>query len=134
MKIMNRTFDKKYLAYLGLIFVILVWGVAPLITLRFYQYYSPTIRIAFGDAISILALLLISAKKLHLLDKTYLKVAIPTGFFMALANILQKIGLQYTTPSHYAFLENLSCIAVPALLYFLIKKLKRVIEGKQKQQ
>ena len=122
MEIAARTSNKKYMAYLGLVFVILVWGIGPLITLRFYRYYSPTIRIAFGDTVSILALLLICRKKLHLLDKNYLRVAIPTGFFMALANILQKIGLQYTTPSHYAFLENLSCIAVPVLMFVLTKK------------
>lgn len=113
---------QKRLAYLALVIVILLWGISPLITLKFYQYFSPTIRIAFGCTISVLALLLICRKKLHLLDKSYLRVAIPTGFFMALANILQKIGLQYTTPSHYSFLENLSCLAVPVLLFFFVKK------------
>lgn len=113
---------KKQLAYLGLVVVIFVWGIVPLITLHFYNYYSPTIRIAFGDLICAISLLFIAGKHLKMLNKTYFKVAIPTGFFMALANILQKIGLQYTTPTHYAFLENLSCLVVPILLIFFIKK------------
>lgn len=112
----------KCLAYLGLVFVILMWGISPLITLHFYKYYSPTIRISFCSLTSAIALLIISRKKLKFLNKTYFIVAVPTGFFMSLANIVQKIGLQYTTPTHYAFLENLSVIIVPILLIFFLKK------------
>lgn len=113
---------KRRSAYLGLIFVILVWGCLPLITLYFYKYYSPTIRVAFTAMISGLALLIISRKKLKMLDKSYFALAIPTGIAMSLADIVQKIGLKYTTPTHYAFLENLSCIVVPILLIFMLKK------------
>ena len=118
---MNQLLSGKKLAYAGLIFVIVLWGISPLITLQFYPYYSPTIRIIMGSFICAAALLLISWRKRHLLTKQYFLIAIPTGFFMALANILQKIGLQYTTPTHYAFLENLSCLTVPLLLFFFIK-------------
>ncbi len=119
---MNQNKKSKILAYAGLIFVILVWGVSPLTTLYFYKYFSPTVRIAFGGLVSTVALLIISSKKLGELDKTHLKLAIPTGIFLASANILQKIGLQYTTPTHYSFLENLSCIVVPFLVFLLIRK------------
>ncbi|MBQ8606364.1 MAG: DMT family transporter [Clostridia bacterium] len=119
--------SSKKSAYAGLIFVIFVWGISPLLTLEFYKYYSPTIRITFSSLICSVALLLISHKKLKLLNSDYLKVAIPTGFFMALANILQKIGLQYTTPTHYSFLENLSVLVVPILLIFFIKKKPSVL-------
>ncbi|MBQ7076259.1 MAG: EamA family transporter, partial [Clostridia bacterium] len=50
----------------------------------------------------------------------------PTGIFMALANLCQKIGLLYTTPAKYAFLENLSCITVPVLMYILVKKKPKI--------
>lgn len=78
--------------------------------------------IAFVALVSAAALLLLSLKDLNLLSKTYFKVAIPTAFFYATANILQKIGLQYTTPTRYSFLENLSCVVVPLLLFLFIKK------------
>lgn len=117
----------KRLAYLGLVFVILIWGISPLITLQFYKYYSPTIRISFGTLTSAIGLLIISRKKLKLLNKTYFIVAVPTGFFLSLANIVQKIGLQYTTPTHYAFLENLSVIVVPILSFFFLKKKPSVL-------
>lgn len=119
--------NKRRMAYLGLVFVILVWGVFPLITLFFYDYYSPTMRLAFTSLISAVALLFISRKKLKMLDKSYFMLAIPTGVAMSLADISQKIGLKYTTPTHYAFLENLSCIVVPVLMILFIKKLPSLL-------
>ncbi len=109
-------------AYSGLIFVIFIWGIAPLVTLYFYDFFSPTIRIALGAAVSGLAMLLISVRHLGLLNRSYFKIAIPTGACVAIANILQKIGLQYTTPTNYAFLENLSVVVVPILIFLLCRK------------
>ena len=114
--------NKKTAAYLGLVFVILLWGTSPLITLYFYKFYSPTMRVAFGSLTSGLAMLLIAHKRLGELSRRYFKPAIPTGVCLGLADILQKIGLQYTTPTNYAFLENLSVVTVPLILFFLVKK------------
>ena len=114
--------NKKALAYLGLIFVIFLWGGSPLITLYFYKFYSPTVRVAFGSLTSGLAMLLIAGKRIRLLGRRYLGLAIPTGVCLGLADISQKIGLQYTTPTNYAFLENLSVVTVPLVLFLLIRK------------
>lgn len=114
--------SKKSLSYIGLIFVIVLWGVSPLVTLFFYQYYSPTIRVAFNSLVGAVALLIISWKKLKQLNKTYFLVGGITGLFLTLAHVLQSIGLQYTTPTHFSFLENLSVLVVPFLSYMLIKK------------
>ena len=122
-KLKRISIDKKVVfAYSAIIFVVFVWGIAPLITSCLLDIYSPSIYSATGALISGVALLFVCSKNLKELNKDYLKIAIPTGFFNALANLLQKIGLQYTTPTQYAFLENLSCVIVPVLLYFLIKK------------
>lgn len=117
-----KRLDQKQLAYLGICFVVLLWGTAPLLTLLFYEYYSPTIRVAFQALVSASALLLLSAKRLKEVDWSYFRVALPTGLFYAAANILQKIGLQYTTPTHYSFLENLSCVVVPLLMLLFTRK------------
>ena len=114
--------NKKTVAYLGLIFVIFLWGVSPLITLYFYKFYSPTMRVAFGSLTSGLAMLLVAGKRIKLLNRSYFKLALPTGLCLGLADISQKIGLQYTTPTNYAFLENLSVITVPLILFILIRK------------
>ena len=119
---MNKQIDKKNLSYLGLVFVVCIWGTAPLVTHHFYKYYSPSIRTFFCEVILFITYICISAKRLKEFNFEYIKVGIPTGFFLALANISQKIGLMYTTPARYAFLENLSCISVPVLMYFLIRK------------
>lgn len=118
----QNSLNPKTAAYAGLIFVIFVWGLSPLITVYLYKFFSPTIRIAFGTFFCAASMLFISGKNIKLLNKDYLKIAIPTGFCMGLADILQKIGLLHTTPSHYAFLENLSVVVVPILLLFMIKK------------
>lgn len=114
--------NSKFSAYSGLVFVIFMWGVSPLITLYFYKYFSPTIRIFMGTLLSAIALFLISRKNLHLLTKKCFQMAVLTGFFLAVANILQKIGLKFSTPAHYAFLENLSVLVVPILLFLITKK------------
>lgn len=113
---------KVAIAYASIIFVVLVWGLAPLITSYVLEFYSPSIYSASGALISGVALLVVCFPNLKQFKKDYLKIAVPTGLFNALANLLQKIGLQYTTPIQYAFLENLSCVVVPVLLYFFVKK------------
>ena len=113
---------KKLLSYIGLIFVVFTWGTAPLITLELYKYYSPTFRVFFVHVILLIFYIAVSKNHLKEYSKEYLKIGIPTGLFLALADISQKIGLMYTTPTKYAFLENLSCITVPIIVYILTKK------------
>lgn len=114
--------NKKVLSYIGIFIVVFVWGISPLITYELNRHYSPTFKVAISELILILTYLAISGKKIKTLDMSYIKPGLITGLFLALANISQKIGLLYTTPAKYAFLENLSCIAVPVVLYFLIRK------------
>lgn len=116
------TKNKTTSAYFGLFFVVLVWGVAPLLTYELQKYYSPSFKLAVSSVILLTAYLLMSLKHLKDFNLDYIKVGVPTGIFLALANVTQKIGLLYTTPARYAFLENLSCVVVPVLMFFLIKK------------
>ncbi len=118
---------KKPMAYLGLFFVVFMWGCAPQLSLELYKFYSPTARLAFSGAILLITYFAMSWKHIKELNKDYIKVGLTTGCFMAFANISQKIGLLYTTPAKYAFLENLSCISVPILMYIYVKKKPTVI-------
>lgn len=119
---MNILKNKRTMAYLSLWFVIFVWGTSPSFTKFIFNYYSATMSVVISSVISFIFFFIISIKKLKLLNSTYFKVAVTTGIFYSAADILQKIGLQYTTPTRYAFLENLSCVIVPILLFILIKK------------
>lgn len=112
----------QVLAYGGLVFVVFVWGASPLLNAYLYRHYTATICTAVASLISAVSLLLISLPHLRKLNRDYFKVAAPTGIFNSVASLLQSIGLQYTTPARYAFLENLSCVVVPALSFFFIKK------------
>ena len=108
--------------YLALFFVILVWGLDPIVMSYFYNYYSASVLTAIGTAVSFLLLLAVNAKRLNQLTGRYFKIAAPISALGSAACLLQKIGLQYTTPANYAFLEHLSCAVVPIALFVLIKK------------
>lgn len=71
---------------------------------------------------SALFFLIMSRKKLKFLDRRYLKIALPICLLNALANVLQRIGLQYTTPANYAFFEHLSCVVVPVMMFVFVRK------------
>ena len=114
--------NKKVSSYIGLLFVVFIWGISPVVTFRLYEFYSPGIRTFFSEVVLVATYLILSAKHLDEFGVKYIKAGTLTGFFLALANIAQKIGLLYTTPARYAFLENLSCITVPVIMYFLVKK------------
>ena len=114
-------------AYVALVFVILIWGTSPIVNAYLYNSYTATICTAVASFVSGLSLLVICLPHLKKLNKTYFKIAVPTGIFNSVASLLQKIGLQYTTPAQYAFLENLSCVVVPVLLFIFIKKKSGVL-------
>ncbi len=108
--------------YFALFFVVIVWGLDPVIMSYFYRYYSASMLTAIGTGVSFLLLLVLNRKKLHLLNSRYFKIAAPVSVLNSAACLLQKIGLQYTTPANYAFLEHLSCVVVPIMLFILVKK------------
>ena len=103
-------------------FVLLVWGLMPPLNTVFNQSFSPTFRSAIMYLVAAICITLICARQLKFLNKEYFKIAIPTGIFLSVATFVQKIGLLYTTPTKYAFLENLSCVVVPVFLFVVTRK------------
>ena len=112
----NLLSNKKVTSYAGLSFVVLVWGLSGIASKFYLNYYSATFGVAWTSFISAVALLVIFRKKLKNLNANYFKTALILGVFYSTANLSQKIGLQYTTPTMYAFFENLSCVVVPFLV------------------
>ncbi len=114
---------KQGIYYFYLSLVIVIWGVIPLINaVYFYDYFSATAFTAICSLLIAVSFTLISWKSFKLLNKKYLAVAVVTGLCYSLAELSQRIGLQYTTPSMYAFLENTSCIVVPVLMLVMFRK------------
>ena len=111
---------KKY--YLMLITSMVVWGIDPVVTTYLYNYYSASVLASVCTFFSMILFFVLSAKNLKNISGKFLKVAIPMATMSVLANMLQRIGLQYTTPACYAFLERLSCAVVPVVFFLMTRK------------
>ena len=111
---------KKY--YIMLITTMVVWGIDPIITTYLYNYYSASVFASICTFFSMILFFLLSAKNLKNINGKFLAVAIPMATLSVLANMLQRIGLQYTTPACYAFLERLSCAVVPVVVFLTTGK------------
>lgn len=114
---MNKT---KY--YIGIIFVIIIWGLAPNIYKYLLGYYSPNTFNLLTSLVTFLGMLALCINKLEKLNSSYFKVAIPTGLFYSCAVIFQRVGLNYTTPAKFSFLENFSIVVVPVLMYVFTRQ------------
>jgi len=114
---MNKS---KY--YLQLAFVIIIWGIFPLMTVYFYNFFSAMVYTTLSALISAISFTILSRKMVHQLNRRKVITACITGLCYSLATIVQMIGLQYTTPSMFAFLENTTCVVVPALLFLITRK------------
>ena len=119
MELANRP---KLFYYFSLLLVVFIWGLDPLVMTYLYRYYSASVLTAIGALASLFLFLPLCVGKLHRLDLRYLKVAVPISALNSLACLVQKIGLQYTTPANCAFLEHLSCAVVPFGVWIVIKK------------
>ena len=119
---MAKLKNSKFIYYIGIIFVVLVWGAYPVMTKSLFEIFTPSLWDTSGGLIAVIALSIISHKKLKQLNWAYFKVAVPTGLFFSVAGLTQKFGLTMTTPAIMAFLENLTCICVPLLMLILAKQ------------
>ncbi len=117
----KRENKQQWLYVLLLLLVVLIWGISPNVNKLLFDYFSPAIKTAFTALIAFTSMLLISLKKLKKLNVEYFKIAVPTGLFYSAAVVMQQIGLSKTTPAMYAFLENLSCLVVPFLAWYMTK-------------
>ena len=119
---MNKFKNPKTIYYIGIIFVVLVWGAFPVFTKSLLKIYTPSLWDTAASFLSVTCLLLANRSKLKWLDWRHIKVALPTGLFFSAAGLTQKFGLTMTTPAMCAFLENLTCVCVPVLMLLFAKQ------------
>lgn len=122
---MKNSKKATILAYLGIISVVIIWGVIPTFKkMLIGEHFSPALYSHMTALAGALALLLIFFKDLKKIDMSYIKIALPTGLLVGIASLLQAIAYRFpdASPTKQAFLENLSCIVVPVLLFIIIKK------------
>ena len=114
---------QKTVWFLALLLVVLLWGLSPInANFLLENYFSAPFYSTAVGIVAFVSLLLINIKKLKLLTKDYFKLPIPTGIVLGLAELVQKIGLPLTTPARYAFLEQLSVVVVPVLMFIFTKE------------
>lgn len=116
---------QKVLSLLGLILVVFLWGVAPVFSKFLFDnnYYSPALLVGLRGALSCVAMLIfiLITKGFKDVTKAYW-ICIPAGLILGAAYLFQFIGLNDTTPAKNTFLESMSCIAVPLVLFILTKE------------
>lgn len=113
---------KKWVYYGMLGLMVLLWGIDPTVNASFYRYYSASILTAIQTFASALFFWLLFWKKGEKLSWQELKIALPISLLNSVGCLLQRIGLQYTTPSNYAFLEHISCVVVPVAMFLLVRQ------------
>lgn len=114
--------NKKYLYFLAIAIVIIVWGLDPILMDGFYKMYSPSIFGAISTLASAIVFLPILIRGRSKIDKTFLKITMPIFLMNGLAVAIQRIGLKFTTPSSYTFLEHLCCVSVPLTVFVLTRR------------
>ena len=120
--VMKKT---KIVAFLVLIAVVVLWGIAPVASKAIFDaepaIYSPGILIALRGLFAVIAMAIIINKGFKKVNKSYL-ICIPAGIILAAAYIFQFVGLKYTVPSKNTFLENISCITIPLFMFIFVRE------------
>ena len=113
----------KIVALLVLIAVVVIWGIAPVLSKSIFDdgIYSPGILIALRGLFAVAAMAVLINKNFKKVNKSYL-ICIPAGLILAAAYIFQFVGLKYTVPSKNTFLENISCITIPVFMFLFIRE------------
>ncbi len=119
----------KWLYYAALIFVVIFWGLATVLAYYLYRFYSAAALSAIMTLVAAIFFWALAGKKIKQIDRHYWKIALPIGIVNALANLLQKIGLQYTTPANCIFFEHISCIVVPIMMFLFIRKRPTILQA-----
>ena len=121
---MNSSYKKTVLAYVGIVSVIFIWAIMPIFKkILIGDHFSASVYSTITSFSAALALLLLNWRQLKNLNATYFRVAVPTGLCLGGAALVQALAYNFNaSPTNQAFLENLSCLVVPAILFFVIKK------------
>ena len=122
---------KKYkvIAFIVLIGVVVMWGLAPIASKAIFNdenpAYSPGMLIALRGLLAVIVMAAFINKGFKKINKSYLITAIPAGIILAMAYIFQFTGLKYTDPSKNAFLENISCVTIPIFMFIFVREKPR---------
>lgn len=106
----------------ALLMIAFVWGFSFVLVKEALTFISPFTFLFYRFFLSFLILLMISAKKLRVINANILKYGIFIGIALFFGYGFQTVGLQYTTPANAGFITGLSVVMVPFLSVALLKK------------
>ena len=96
MKIKNKS---TVLAYLGIISVVFIWGLIPSVKKALIgDSFSASVYSAITAFAAACVLLIISWGKLKEFNRSYLKIAVPTGLCVGIASLLQALAYNFLAP------------------------------------
>lgn len=117
------TKKQKLFAYLSLAFVVLAWGVSPVVSKYMLTSYSPGIKRMLDAFFASVALGAIAGKHLIRTDKATVRFSLLVGLCFSLGLLFEGIGINYTTPAKSTFYGNVTCITVPVFAATFARKL-----------
>ncbi len=121
---MSKTLDIEKKSEIGMLFVVLIWGLGfpitryAIIEIGLSPHIINTGRFIIGSVV----ISIIFYKRLLNIDKVTIITGIITGVFMYLAFFYQTLGAANTTAAKNAFLTQICIVITPILSYILFKK------------
>ena len=119
---------QKLLAYLSLAFVVLAWGISPVVSKYMLTSYSPGIKRVLDAFFASIALGAIAGKHLVRADKSTVRFSLLVGLCFSLGLLFEGVGINYTTPAKSTFYGNVTCITVPVFAAIFTRKLPGVLK------
>ncbi|MEE1037822.1 MAG: DMT family transporter [Eubacterium sp.] len=120
---MNIIKDKKIiLAEIGLLLVAMFWGMGFVAGKYVLADMGPFDLMAYRYGFAFIVMFICAVKHLKALNKKTLKAGALIGTMMFVGNMLQTIGLQYTTPGKQTFIICMYTVIVPLLSWLIFKE------------
>lgn len=115
--------DKKViLAEIGILFVAMFWGMGFVAGKFVLKNMRPFDLMAYRYGLAFIVMFVFAIRHLKALNKKTLKAGALIGSMMFVGNMLQTIGLQYTTPGKQTFIICMYTVLVPLLSWILFKE------------
>lgn len=113
---------RYYIATAALLLVTVIWGSSFPLSKIILAEISPLYYLGIRYTITTVVMVLLFHRQLHKYWRTSLKPALPLGFAVFFAYILQTIGVIETTASKAGFFTAFAVILVPLMMFFLQKQ------------
>ena len=120
---MTKKKDKKVIAAeFGILVVAMCWGMGFVSSKYVLNDMGPFDVLAYRYIFSFMLMLICTFKHLKKINKKMIITAGAVGSLMFLGNMIQTIGLQYTTPGKQTFITCMYTVLVPLLSWIIYKE------------